>query len=136
LINHHECVQSNALHVYFLAAPDFLGVGSVIPLLKTHPEVVQIAVNMKKIANEIVRIIGGRAVHPIRTVVGGFTKLPTEQEIYHMIDMLKSLYPDLQKSLEVFKTLKMPDFERETEYICISNEKEYALYDGKIKSSG
>ncbi|HAX17931.1 MAG TPA: Ni/Fe hydrogenase subunit alpha [Actinobacteria bacterium] len=135
LINHNECVQSNALHVYFLAAPDFLGVGSVIPLLKTHPEVVQIAVKMKKVANEIVRIIGGRAVHPIRTVVGGFTKIPTEQEIYQMREMLKSLYPDLQKSLEVFKTLKMPDFERETEYICISDEKEYALYDGKIKSS-
>jgi len=135
LINHGEYIQSNCLHVYFLAAPDFLGVGSVVPLVKTHPAVVNIAVNMKKVGNEIVRIIGGRAVHPITTVVGGFTKLPTEEGLYKIKEMLKSLYPDLETSLKVFKTLKIPSFERETEYISLSNKHEYALYDGDIKSS-
>jgi sulfhydrogenase subunit alpha len=135
LINHGEYIQSNCLHVYFLAAPDFLGVGSVIPLVKTHPAVVNIAVNMKKVGNEIVRIIGGRAVHPITTVVGGFTKLPAEEELHKIKEMLKSLYPDLETSLKVFKTLKIPAFERETEYISLSDKYEYALYDGDIKSS-
>ena len=135
LVNHGEYIQSNCLHVYFLAAPDFLGVGSVIPLVKTHPAVVNIAVNMKKVGNEIVRIIGGRAVHPITTVVGGFTKLPAEEELLKIKEMLKSLYPDLETSLNVFKTLKIPAFERETEYISLSNKYEYALYDGDIKSS-
>jgi sulfhydrogenase subunit alpha len=135
LIFHHECVQSNVLHVYFLAAPDFLGVGSVIPLVETHPEVVNIALRTKKMANDMVRIIGGRAVHPITTVVGGFTKLPTEEEMYQMMDMLKAAYPDLETSLSVLKTLDIPDFERETEYVCISDEVDYALYDGDIKSS-
>jgi len=135
LINHGEYIQSNCLHVYFLAAPDFLGVGSVIPLIKTHPAVVNIAVNMKKVGNEIVRIIGGRAVHPITTVVGGFTKLPAEEGLHKIKEMLKSLYPDLETSLKVFKTLKIPAFERETEYISLSDKYEYALYDGDIKSS-
>ena len=135
LVNHGEYIQSNSLHVYFLAAPDFLGVGSVIPLVKTHPAVVNIAVNMKKVGNEIVRIIGGRAVHPITTVVGGFTKLPAEEELLKIKEMLKSLYPDLETSLKVFKTLKIPAFERETEYISLSDKYEYALYDGDIKSS-
>ena len=135
LIFHHECVQSNALHVYFLAAPDFLGVGSVVPLVETHPEVVNIALRTKKMANDMVRIIGGRAVHPITTVVGGFTKLPTEEEMYQMRDMLKAAYPDLETSLSVLKTLDIPDFERETEYISISDKIDYALYDGDIKSS-
>jgi len=135
LINHGEYIQSNCLHVYFLAAPDFLGVGSVIPLVKTHPAVVNIAVNMKKIGNEIVRIIGGRAVHPITTVVGGFTKLPAEEELLKIKEMLKSLYPDLETSIKVLKTLKIPAFERETEYISLTDKNEYALYDGDIKSS-
>ncbi|GAG58229.1 unnamed protein product, partial [marine sediment metagenome] len=135
LIYHHENVQSNVLHVYFLAAPDFFGVGSVIPLVETHPEVVNIALRTKKMANDMVRIIGGRAVHPIRTVIGGFTKLPTEEEMIKMREMLESCYPDLEKSLEVFKTLDVPDFERETEYISISDTSDYALYDGKIKST-
>ena len=135
LVNHGEVIQSNCLHVYFLAAPDFLGVGSVVPLIKTHPDVVNIAVNMKKIANEIVRIIGGRAVHPITTVVGGFTKLPTEDDLIRIKDMLKSLYPDLETSLKLLKTLKLPEFERETEYISIYDDNEYALYSGNLKSS-
>jgi len=135
LIFHHECVQSNALHVYFLAAPDFFGVGSAISLVDTHPEVVDIALRVKRIANDMVRIIGGRAVHPITTVVGGFTKVPTLEEMQQMKDMLKSLYPDLETTLKVLKTLDLPDFERETEYISISDPVDYALYDGDIKSS-
>jgi len=135
LIYHHENIQSNVLHVYFLAAPDFFGVGSVVPLAETHPEVVNIALRTKKMANDMVRIIGGRAVHPVRTVVGGFTKLPTKEEMIKMKEMLKSCYPDLKKSLEVLKTLDIPDFKRETEYISISDTSDYALYDGKIKST-
>jgi coenzyme F420-reducing hydrogenase alpha subunit len=135
LILHHECVQSNALHVYYLAAPDLFGVGSVFPLVKTHPEVVNIALRVKKMANDMVRIVGGRAIHPIRTVVGGFTKLPTVEEMLTMKKMLKACYPDLEASKEVFKTVKLPDFERETEYISISDATDYALYDGNIKST-
>ncbi len=135
LIMHHEIIQSNVLHVYFLAAPDFLGVGSVVPLVETHPAVVEIALRAKKVANDMIRMIGGRAVHPIRTVVGGFTKLPSEEEMLHMKEMLKSLYPDLEASLGVLKTLDLPAFERETEYISLSNPDDYAHYDGNIKST-
>lgn len=135
LVYHHENVQSNVLHVYFLAAPDFFGVGSVIPLVETHPDVVNIALRTKKMANDMVRIIGGRAVHPIRIVVGGFTKLPTEEEMVKMKEMLQASYPDFEKTLGVLKTLNIPAFERETEYISISDAVDYALYDGNIKSS-
>ena len=135
LIYHHENVQSNVLHVYFLAAPDFFGVGSIIPLVETYPEVVNIALRTKKMANDIVRIIGGRAVHPIRTVIGGFTKLPTEEEMIKMKEILQASYPDLEKSLEILRTLKIPEFERKTEYISISDTSDYALYDGNIKST-
>jgi len=135
LIYHHENVQSNVLHVYFLAAPDFFGVGSVIPLVETHPEIVNIALRTKKMANDMVRIIGGRAVHPIRTVIGGFTKLPTEEEMIKMKEILQASYPDLEKSLEILRTLKIPEFERKTEYISISDTSDYALYDGNIKST-
>ncbi len=135
LTNYGEYIQSHCLHVYFLAVPDFLGIGSVLPLVEINPAVVNIAVKMKKIGNEMVRVLGGRAVHPITTIVGGFTKLPTVEELNYLKDMLVSLYPDLETSLSVLKTLKIPDFERETEYISIYDKNEYALYDGDLKSS-
>ena len=135
LVNHGEYIQSNSLHVFFLAAPDFLGIGSVLPLLEINPAVVNIAIKVKKIGNEIVRIIAGRAVHPITTVVGGFTKLPSEEDLLRIREMLVSLYPDVETSVKVLKTLKIPEFERETEYICLTDKEDYALYDGDIKSS-
>jgi sulfhydrogenase subunit alpha len=135
LVNYGECIQSHCLHVYFLAVPDFLGIGSVLPLVEINPAVVNIAVKMKKIGNELVRVLGGRAIHPITTVVGGFTKLPEIEELLYLKNMLVSLYPDLEISLKVLKTLKIPDFERETEYISLYNKDEYALYDGDLKSS-
>jgi sulfhydrogenase subunit alpha len=135
LTNYGEFIQSHCLHVYFLAAPDFLGVGSVVPLLETNPAVVNIAVKMKKIANDMVRVTGGRAVHPIRTVVGGYTMLPTEEELLKLKEALESLYPDCVTTMNVFKTLKVPQFERETEYICLYDKEEYNVYDGDLKSS-
>ena len=135
LVNHGEYIQSNSLHVFFLAAPDFLGIGSVLPLLETNPAVVNIAIKVKKIGNEVVRIIGGRAVHPLTTIVGGFTKLPSAEDLLIIREMLVSLYPDVETSVKVLKTLKIPEFERETEYICLTDKNEYALYDGDIKSS-
>jgi sulfhydrogenase subunit alpha len=135
IVNIGEFVQSNSLHVYFLAAPDFLGIGSVLPLLESNPALVNIAVKIKKIGNEIVRIIGGRAIHPITTIVGGFTKLPSADDLLRIREMMVSIYPDVETSAKVLKTLKIPDFERETEYISLSDKTDYAFYDGDIKSS-
>ena len=74
LLVHGATLQSNVLHAYFLAAPDFLKVKSVIPLVGTHPEVVLRALRMKKLANDIGDVVGGRAVHPITCVPGGFVE--------------------------------------------------------------
>ena len=135
LIFYHEVMQSNALHFYYLALPDFFKNGSIFSLAEEYPDLAGIAVNIKKTANDTVRIIGGRAVHPIRTVIGGFTKLPTEEELVQIKKMLKKVYPDLEKTLKILKKVKIPDFERETEYISISDPAEYAIYNGKIKST-
>ena len=135
LIFYHEVVQSNALHFYYLALPDFFKAGSIFSLVDEYPDLVNIAINIKKTANDIIRIIGGRAVHPIRTVIGGFTKLPTEEELVKIKEMLKAIYPDLEKTLKILKKIKIPDFERETEYISISDPAEYAIYNGNIKST-
>src|SRR3989338_4074966 len=34
-----EMLQSHILHLFFLVFPDFLGEGSIVPILKTHPEI-------------------------------------------------------------------------------------------------
>src|SRR3954447_3066537 len=67
-----EWIESHTLHVFMLHAPDFLGYPSGIALAKDHPEVVQGALALKKAGNELVRVVGGREIHPINVAVGGF----------------------------------------------------------------
>ncbi|MBC8479506.1 MAG: Ni/Fe hydrogenase subunit alpha [FCB group bacterium] len=135
---HGATIQSNVLHAYFLAAPDFLNVGSVFPLVGTHPEVVVRALRMKRLANDIGDVITGRAVHPITIVPGGFTKLPTAGELKELRRRLvEDAIPDVLETLETFLALAgaIPQFTRETEYISLRHDDEWALYDGDICSS-
>lgn len=130
--------QSNILHALFLATPDFLKVGSVFPLVNTHKDVVLAALRLKRLANEIGEVLGGRAIHPISCVPGGFTHLPTEKELENLRDkLINQGIPDATFAVEVVASLagEIPVFERESEYISIYNENEYGLYDGKIVSS-
>lgn len=130
-----ENMQSHVLHTYFLAAPDFLGAPSVFPLVKTHPEVVLRALRLKKLANDLCDVFGGRTVHPITPTVNGFTKLPEIKAIKEIRKRLAKAKPDLDATVELFKSLKIPDLKRETEYISLKSKEEYALYDGVIAST-
>jgi coenzyme F420-reducing hydrogenase alpha subunit len=130
-----ENLQSHTLHTYFLAAPDFVGVPSVVPLVKTHPDIVLRALRMKKLANDLCDVFGGRTVHPITPSVNGFTKLPGVKEIKAIRKSLGEAGPDLEATLELFQSLKIPNFRRETEYISLKSKEEYALYDGVIAST-
>ena len=138
ILVHGATFQSNVLHALFLATPDFLNVGSVFPLIETHKDVVLTALRLKRLANDIGDVISGRAVHPISCVPGGFTKLPSEEELRILRDRLvNEAIPDGNFVVEVLTSLldQIPDFTRETEYISVYNEKEYGLYDGVIYSS-
>ncbi len=130
-----ENMQSHVLHTYFLAAPDFVGVPSVFPLVKTHPQVVERALRLKKLANDLCDVFGGRTVHPITPTVNGFTKLPEVKAVKEISKRLVEAKPDLEATVELFKSFKIPDFKRETEYISLKSKEEYALYDGVIAST-
>ncbi len=104
LLIHGATLQSNVLHAYFLAAPDFLKVGSVFPLVGTHPEVVLRALRMKRLANDIGDVVSGRAVHPITPVPGGFTRIPTKKELLELKRRLvEDMVPDWLATVETMR---------------------------------
>ena len=137
LLFHGEMLQSHFLHVLFLAAPDLLGVGSVIPLAQTHPEVVKKALKLKKLANTICAVLVGRHIHPAGAWPGGFKHFPTKAELLDLKAQILDCVPDAVACIDLFATLapKFPDFTRETEYLGLSSEEEYAFVDGKVTSS-
>ena len=135
LILHAETVQSHTLHVFYLAAPDFLGVNSVVPLATTHREPLLQAIRLHGLANRWSDLIGGRTTHPINMVVNGFTRIPTPDALQDLRQQITDSIPDLKSWVEIFKTLEVPDFERETEYIALQRDDEYAFYSGAIAST-
>lgn len=131
-----EILDSHALHSFMLVAPDLLGVASVIPLASTHSDVVKTAINFKKLAHDICDVMVGRHTHPISLTVDGFTNLVTEEEMQGLLHKIKeSLKRDVPGTIDFFSKLKMPEFERKTDYACLVNSAMYPFYDGMIRSS-
>ncbi|MBF0154565.1 MAG: Ni/Fe hydrogenase subunit alpha [Magnetococcales bacterium] len=135
MLNESQFLQSHVLHVYFLAVPDFVGAPSVLPLIKTHPEVVKRALRLKKLANDYTAVMGGRTIHPMSNTLKGWRVLPDLEQIERLRDRLAAAVPDLQETVGIVKTLKIPPYERETEFVSLKHPSEYALYDGDVYSS-
>ena len=135
LLKHMETLQSHVLHLYFLAAPDFLSTGSVFPLIDSHPDVVQRAARIKQLANDVCDSIGGRRMHPTRTIVGGFTMLPEKAELMQFRSRLEDAAEDLMRTAELFQTFVLPEFTRETEFVSLKGEGCYPFIGGDLTST-
>jgi sulfhydrogenase subunit alpha len=130
-----EWIESHALHIYLLQAPDLLGQESAISLAAVAPEVVTKALRMKKVGNDLLRVIGGRSVHPVSITVGGFYRWPAKED-------LESLLPELEWSAEAAVDavrwaagLPYPDFEVDAEYVATRHTDEYGMLEGRVVSS-
>ncbi len=135
LAKHAETLQSHTLHLFFLVAPDLLDVGSVIPILGTHPRIIEIATRLKGYANRASDLLAGRTSHPMVIKVGGMTQLPRKSQLEHLQVELEAVLPYLWESLELFKGLALPDFERETEFVSLRGEDHYPFIGGDLISS-
>ena len=136
LLKHAENFDSHVLHVYILVAPDLLGAPSAFALVPTHAEVVARALRLKRLAHEWGSLIGGRTTHPTTVLPGGFSKVPTVAELEAMRAKLAEAVPDLDATLATITALApaIPAFQRPTEYMALTSDEEYGLYDGYIQT--
>lgn len=125
-------LQNHATHLYLFAAPDFVGQPSVFPLAETHPEVVKRALKLKKLGNELTGVIGGRSVHPITAVVGGFTAEPEAHELDRLAQALHEVARDAADTVELFAGFDVPRFETAGEMLALVSPDTYAIYDGEV----
>jgi coenzyme F420-reducing hydrogenase alpha subunit len=135
LAMHGETLQSHALHLFFLAAPDFMGTPSVVPLLQSHPEVVEAGLLLKELGNELSIATCGRATHPVSLVLGGVSKAPSKQRLAEIRQMIADRRPMLDRATEFFMTLRVPEFVRETEFISLRDGESYPFIGGNLVST-
>ncbi|MEX0704107.1 MAG: Ni/Fe hydrogenase subunit alpha [Planctomycetales bacterium] len=130
-----EWIESHVLHIVMLHAPDFLGYESGISMAADHREFVERGLRLKKVGNDLLRVLGGRSVHPVNVTVGGFYRAPRRQE-------LAALLPDLEWGLDAaiemlrfVAAFDFPDFERPYEFVALRHPDEYPFNEGRVVSS-
>jgi coenzyme F420-reducing hydrogenase alpha subunit len=135
LLAYGEILQSHLLQLYFMAVPDYLGVSSIFPLAKSRREVVSRALRLKKLANDVCAVVGGRPVHPVTPCVGGFAALPNAADLQALRRRLVGALPDLEATIDLFASFSFPDFARETEYLCLRGDDGYPVMGETIVST-
>jgi coenzyme F420-reducing hydrogenase alpha subunit len=131
-----EWVESHGLHVFMLHAPDFLGYASGFEMARDHPDLVNSALRLKKAGNELMRVVGGREIHPINVRVGGFYRAPSRLELAPVVEQLEWAREFAVEAVAWTASLPCPEFEEEFEFVALRDEASYPIEGGRIASSG
>lgn len=130
-----EWIESHVLHAFMLHAPDFLGYESVIEMAQDHRELVEKVLELKKVGNDIVNILGGREIHPINVRVGGFYRIPHEREWKDLIGRLEWARDYAVEVTKVVAGFDFPDFEQDYEMVALVHPDEYPCNEGRLVSN-
>jgi coenzyme F420-reducing hydrogenase alpha subunit len=130
-----EWIESHALHVYMLHAPDFLGYQDAILMAKDHRGLVEQGLRLKKIGNRVVTVMGGREIHPISAAVGGFYRVPSKRELCALVEDLQWALDASIATTRAVAGFPFPDFEQDYEFVSLSHPGEYPLNEGRVVSN-
>jgi coenzyme F420-reducing hydrogenase alpha subunit len=125
-----EWIQSHALHIYLLHAPDFLGYPGVVEMARDHKSVVERGLALKKAGNAILELLGGRAIHPINVKVGGFYRAPSRIELSTLVEPLRRARDDALATVEWAAGFEFPDFTHDHELLALVQPGTYAIEAG------
>lgn len=128
-------MQSHVLHMYFLAAPDFLGYPSAIAASRDLKEVVLRGMRMKRTANMVSEFIGGRVVHPVTVVVGGLSRSPPSERLGEVVKSLDSALDDAMETVRLVSGFKYPEFEANHVDVALYSDREYPINEGVVTTS-
>jgi coenzyme F420-reducing hydrogenase alpha subunit len=131
-----EWIESHTLHIAMLHAPDFLGCPDVMAMAREHPETVKLALRVKKIGNEVVRVLGGREVHPINCRVGGFYRTPSKPELGALRPLLEEGLDGALRLVQFVAGFDFPMFEKDYEFVALRHPTEYPFNEGRLTSTG
>ena len=130
-----EWIESHALHVVMLHAPDFLGFPDAIQMAREHGDAVRNGLALKKNGNELMRVLGGREIHPVNVKAGGFHRVPTRAELAPVAENLKRAHDLAIGLLRWVATFSFPDYERDYEFVALRHADEYPFNEGRLVSN-
>jgi coenzyme F420-reducing hydrogenase alpha subunit len=130
-----EWIESHVLHIFLLAAPDFLGFANAIEMATVHPDLVRKALDVKRIGNDLMAAIGGREIHPVSPRVGGFSRAPRRRELEPLLPRLEWALGEMPGIADFIASLPTPSFPRPAEMVSMIGETEYPINVGAMGST-
>jgi Ni,Fe-hydrogenase I large subunit len=130
-----EWIHSHMLHVYLLHAPDFLGYPDAMTMARDHRDDVERGLRLKKAGNQLMELVGGRAIHPVNVRVGGFYSVPTRSQLAPLGEQLRRALDDAVATVEWVSGFGFPDLELDHEMLALSQGGRYPLENGVIARS-
>jgi coenzyme F420-reducing hydrogenase alpha subunit len=130
-----EWIESHALHIYMLHAPDFLGYDGAIDMARDHGDAVRRGLALKKAGNDLVALLGGREIHPINVRVGGFYRAPRRRELATLVDTMEQARDAARETLSWVSRFEFPDRERDYTFVALRHPAEYPFNEGRIVSN-
>jgi len=136
-----DWIMSHALHVFFLAAPDYLGYESVVGMAG-NPEllpIVQKALQFKRLGNDMSVVLTGHEIQNRTSVVGGFTAVPDGAALRKLRQRLEGIKDFALETTRLAKTLTSDavyaGLVRKCEHVALKSETEYAVTNGRLVST-
>jgi sulfhydrogenase subunit alpha len=108
-----DVISSHALHIFFLALPDFLGYPDALAMAEKYGREVKMALKVKRAGNMIKEVMTGRSVHGCTVKPGGYTRIPTADELEGVRKALEESMDGARLSVELLASLRTPDFPRD-----------------------
>jgi coenzyme F420-reducing hydrogenase alpha subunit len=130
-----EWIQSHALHIHLLAAPDFFGCDSVVELARSHGDVVRRGLMLQGLGNDLMRMLGARSVHPVGVRVGGFHHAPSEAAAAEMHARLRDALPQALELVDWVAGIEVPGDDQDFTQVTVRHDTDYPLHQGRIVSS-
>ena len=117
LITAAQIIQSHSAHIFFMSSAD-----------KKFSKEAKAVLSLRDFALKIIKIAGGRTVHPIRPIVGGFTKIPGKEDYQKILENCKKAQQDSLVLVGLFKKLEYPELKRETLFCSSFSRKDYPYH--------
>ena len=130
-----EWIQSHALHVYLLHAPDFLGCADAVELAEVDRAAVERGLAIKRTGNRLMEVVGGRSVHPVNVRVGGFYRAPAPEDLAAMVGPLETALEDALATVAWVSTFDFPDVEGDYRFVSLRHPGAYPIEGGRVVSS-
>jgi len=135
ILYYGEWIESHALHIFMLAAPDFMRVPDAIAMAKRDPRIVKEALTLKRLGNNLMSAVGGREIHPVSLKIGGIYRAPSKEALASLLPELDRLRGSVQKMVSFVISLERPSLERESTLVCLCDPVRYAIDRGEIVSN-